>query len=174
METPLVLVLGLLIVALIVTGVLLRGWVRRRAAVAGRRAGARFTSARMREILDELGATLVIRASPAVAADLLRAAAAARGKDFTRLADGDIGIRFVETDDTIVRVAPDPAGALLRVETFRDYLGFPQTAPQWKELRALVTAEAAAHGIAVTDGPASAFERGPLLDDRNARWTRLP
>lgn len=60
----------------------------------------------------------------------------------------------------------------MRVETFREYLGFPQTAPLWRELRALVAAEAATRQIEVADGPVSVFERGPVLDDRNARWFR--
>lgn len=172
MDLTLVLVLALCILGLIVGAAFLRGWVRRSGAAAGARAGARFTATRMEAILADLGATLMIHASPAVAAGLLDRAVATRGKDFHLLPDGAIGIRFVEPDDTIVRLQPGPAGTLLRIETFRDYLGFPQTAPLWRDLRGLVIAEAAARRIEVSEGPVQVFERGPLLDDRNARWLR--
>jgi hypothetical protein len=50
-------------------------------------------------------------------------------------------------------------------------MGFPQTAPLWTDLRARIGASAAARGITVGQADATVFTRGPLLDDRNARWT---
>jgi hypothetical protein len=126
----------------------------------------------MEEILADLGATLLVHASPTATAELLRVIVEERGRSFSLLPDGALGVRFVEPDDTVARLVPGSAGTLVRVETFREYLGFPQTAPLWRELRALVSAEAATRGIEVADGPVSLFERGPELDDRNARWFR--
>ncbi|WP_149084381.1 MULTISPECIES: hypothetical protein [Microbacterium] len=174
MDTALTLVLVAIIIGLIVGAALLRGWVRRSASSAGERAAGRYTAARMDEILADLGSTLVIHGSPIAAAEIVHDAVAGRAKSFTPLADGTLGIRFVEPDDTIAGLVPGPGGTLLRIETFRDYLGFPQTAPLWRELRGLVTANAAARGVTVSDGPVSVFERGSLLDDRNARWFRRP
>jgi len=171
-DTVLTVVLVAAIIGLLVGAAFLPGWVRRSSTAAGARAGARFTAERMTELLADLGATLRIQAPPEVAAALLRAAVTGREKDYTVLADGTVGIRFVEPDDTVVDLVPDAEQALLRVETFRDYLGFPQTAPLWRELRERATAEAAVRGIGVSDGPVSTFDRGDLLDDRNARWFR--
>ncbi|WP_336501495.1 hypothetical protein [Microbacterium paraoxydans] len=172
MDTALIPALFVVILGLIVGAAFLRGWVRRSASSAGQRAGARYTAARTEEILADLGATLVVHDSPTAAADILRTVVADRGKSFSLLADDALGIRFVEPDDTVARLVPGPEGTLLGVETFREYLGFPQTAPLWRELRALVAAEAATRQIEVADGPVSVFERGPVLDDRNARWFR--
>ncbi|WP_136050868.1 hypothetical protein [Microbacterium sp. K36] len=173
LDTALILVLFLVILGLIVGAAFLRGWVRRSASSAGERAGARYTAARMEEILADLGATLLVHASPTATAELLRVVVAERGRSFSLLPDGALGVRFVEPDDTVARLVPRSGGTLLRVETFREYLGFPQTAPLWRELRALAAAEAAIRGIEVGDGPVSVFERGPELDDRNARWFRV-
>ena len=172
MDTALIPALFVVILGLIVGAAFLRGWVLRSASSAGQRAGARYTAARTEEILADLGATLVVHDSPTAAADILRTVVADRGKSFSLLADDALGIRFVEPDDTVARLVPGPEGTLLGVETFREYLGFPQTAPLWRELRALVAAEAATRQIEVADGPVSVFERGPVLDDRNARWFR--
>ncbi|WP_050304872.1 hypothetical protein, partial [Mycobacterium tuberculosis] len=162
----------LVILGLIIAAALLRRWVRRSSASAGKRAGARYTAERTKEIVDALGVTVVIHAPEAVAAELVHRAVATRSKDFHLRPDGAIGIRFLEPDDTIVRLLPGPTETLLRIDTFRDYLGSPQTAPLWQDLRALVRTEAAARRIAVSEGPVSPFERGALLDDRNARWFR--
>ncbi|WP_101847501.1 hypothetical protein [Zhihengliuella sp. ISTPL4] len=174
MDFPLlaIVVLILVVIGLIVGAAFLLGWGRRSGAAAGARAGARFTATRVEAILADLGDTLVIHAPPTVAADVVRAVVTERGKEFHLLADGAVGIRFIEPDDTIAWLRPESTGTVLRVETFRDYLGYPQTAPLWRNLRALVTAEAAARLIEVSPGPVSVFERGPLLDDRNARWFR--
>ena len=81
-------------------------------------------------------------------------------------------LRVVDPDDTVVRVAPDPEGALVRVETFREYMGYPQTTALWTDLRSRIRAVAGARGLTVSDGPPVSYVRGPLLDDRNARWSR--
>ncbi len=172
MDSVLTVVLVVVIITLLVGAAFLPRWVRRSSTAAGARAGARFTAERMTQLLTELGTTLRIQAPPEVAAALLHAAVAGHEKAYAVLDDGTVGIRFVEPDDTVVRLGPDAEGTLLRVETFRDYLGFPQTAPLWRELRERVTGEAAARRIEVSDGPVSVFERGDLLDDRNARWFR--
>lgn len=172
MDTALFLLLGLIILAIIVGAAFLRRWLNRSATAAGERAGRRFAAEQVQRALSEFGTTLRIHAPATQAQAALAAARETRSKDFLPL-DGDaIGIRFVEQDDTVIRLIPDGDAMLLRVETFREYMGFPQTAPLWKDLRARVTAEAEARGVRVTEGPATAYTRGPLLDDRNARWSR--
>lgn len=171
MDPVLALLFGLLILAIIVGAAFLRPWLNRSAAASGRRAGERFARAQLDRALAEFGITLRIPLPVAEAQELL-AQATANGKDFLPLPDGDIGIRFVEPDDTVVRVAPDPEGALVRVETFREYMGFPQTTALWTDLRSRIRAVAGARGLTVSDGPPVSYVRGPLLDDRNARWSR--
>lgn len=168
---PTLLLFGLLILAIIVGAAFLRAWLNRSTAAAGRRAGDRFARDQLDKALADFGRTLRIHAPAPEARELLTMAAAA-GKDFLPLEDGAIGIRFVDPDDTVVRVTADPVGAVLRVETFREYMGFPQTTALWTELRSRVAAAAGARGITVSDGPPVSYVRGALLDDRNARWSR--
>lgn len=163
--------LGLLVLAIIVAAPFLRRWTNDRAAAAGEKAGRRYTAGRLTDVLRELGTTVVVDAPEQTVRDLLTAAVAARPRDFSSRSDGGYGIRFVEDDDTVVRVVADPAGTRMQVETFREYLGFPQTAPQWTALRTLLADSAAERGIDTAEGPHLEYLRGALLDPRNARWT---
>lgn len=169
---PLFFLLGLLILALVVGGVLLQRGVRRGAAAAGDRAGRRFIASRLQAALGELGTPLVIHADEAQVRAILAEAILTPRQEYRLLDSGDYGIRFGEKDDTVVRLHPDPAGTRMQVESFREYLGFPQTVALWTALRARVAATAATRGVTVGDGEATTFTRGPLLDDRNARWIR--
>ena len=73
-----------------------------------------------------------------------------RPRQFTVLGDGGYGIRFVEPDDAIARLSSDDAVTRLEIERSREYLGMPQGAGFWNDLRALVAARARAEGIVVT------------------------
>ena len=164
--------LALLIVVLIVAGQLLRSRVSRQGTAAGDRAGRTFAAAQLVKTLDEFGTTLVIHAPEATARDIVASAADTKQKQFTVRGDGGYGIRFVEPDDTIIRLVSDPEGTRMQVETFREYMGVPQTAPLWTDLRSRVTTAAGARSVAVTEGARMEYLRGDLLDDRNARWAR--
>lgn len=174
MDLPLYLLLGLLILALIIGGPLLRSRSKRRAAQDGEHTGNRYAAARLAETLDVLGTPLVIHAPEALAREILASASATvtAREECTIREDGGYGIRFAEPDDTIVRLVADPEGTRMQVETFREYLGFPQTAQPWTDLRSRVASIADARGVTVGDGATIGYRRGPLLDDRNARWER--
>ncbi|MCB8044011.1 hypothetical protein JM654_06585 [Microbacterium oxydans] len=88
--------------------------------------------------------------------------------------DGGYGIRFVEPDDTLVRLVPVTEGTRMQIETFRDYFGFPQTVQFWTELRARVAAAAEAHEVTFAEGKPIRYVRGETIDDRNARWVQAP
>ena len=169
-DLPLYFLLGALILTLIIVGPLLRTRLRRRANEAGANAGTRFAAGKLAAVLDDFGATLTILAPEAVTRDLLGAAVEGRQKDYVVRSDGDYGVRFLEPDDTIVRLVAEPEGTRMQVATFREYMGFPQTAPLWEDLRARVASAAADRGIAVTNGPTTRFVRAEAVDDRNARW----
>lgn len=171
-DTPLYLLLGLLIVALIIAGPLLKRWLNRRVSEAGDAAGNRFAAAQLVKTLGEFGTTLVIHAPEPLARQIVASATSNTLKDFAIRNDGGYGIRFVEPDDTIIRLVPDPEGTRMQVETFREYMGFPQTAPLWIDLRARVASAAGAREISVAEGAAVEYLRGELIDDRNARWER--
>lgn len=164
--------LGVLILAIIIGGSLLRSRVNRGASRAGDAAGRRFEAAQLAETLGEFGTSVVIHAAEPVAREVVAAAMSGRGKHFVIRDDGRYGIRFIEPDDTILALDTDPDGVRLQVQSFREYLGFPQTAPLWTDLRARITAAAEARGIPVTGGAPAGYRRGGLLDDRNARWDR--
>lgn len=172
MDLPLYLLLGVLILALIIGGPLLRSRSKRRAAQDGEHTGNRYAAARLAETLDVLGTPLVIHAPEPLAREILASATVTAREECTIREDGGYGIRFAEPDDTIVRLVADPEGTRMQVETFREYLGFPQTAQPWTDLRSRVASIADAHGVTVGDGATIGYRRGPLLDDRNARWER--
>ena len=164
--------LGLLIVALIIAGPLLTRRLNRRATAAGDRARRKFVATQLVKTLDELGTTIVIHAPEHLAREIVAAATDTKQKEFTVRDDGGYGIRFVEPDDTIIRLVADPEGTRMQVETFREYMGVPQSAPLWTDLRSRVAAGAGARQVAVTEGTRIEYLRGELIDDRNARWAR--
>jgi hypothetical protein len=163
--------LGILVLLLIIGGPFLKSWAGRRASDAGENAGKRYAANQLVQVLGEFGTTVVIHAPEPVAREIVAEAAAEKPKDFPPRADGGYGIRFTEADDAIVRLVSDPAGVRVQVETFREYMGFPQTAPFWKDLRARIATAAAARGITVEEGPRLDYLRGPLIDVKNARWS---
>lgn len=169
-DNPTYILLGLLVLAIIVGAPFLRRWANGKASAAGERAGRRFAATQLVKVLTEFGTTLVVHAPEHTAREIVGEAVAAKPKDFSVRDDGGYGIRFVEHDDTTVRLVPDPAGSRVQIETFREYMGFPQTAPFWTELRGRITAAAASRGVAVSEGPHLEFLRGGLLDAKNARW----
>jgi hypothetical protein len=169
-DNPTFLLLGLLILALVVGGPFLRSTLSRKGSTLGEDAGRRFSAAQLVKTLDEFGTTVVIHAPEALARQIVAEAAAMRPKDVFPRSDDAYGIRFVEPDDAIVRVVPDPAGTRVQVERFREYMGFPQTAPLWKDLRGRIASTAAARNVSVSEGNPLEYLRGDLIDDRNAGW----
>lgn len=166
------LLLGLPILALIIGGPLLKSRLSRSASEAGDETGRKFAAAKLATMLDEFGTTLVIHAPEPLAREILASAIAKKQREYVIRSDGGYGIRFIEPDDTIVRLTADPEGARLQVETFREYMGSPQTGPLWTELRSRVATAAGAREIPVAAGEPIGFLRGALIDDRNARWVR--
>lgn len=170
MENVTYLLLGILVLVLVVGGPFLRRWLRTKATRAGENAGKKFAASQLVKALAEFGTTLVIHAPESVAREIVATAAAKKPKDFHPRADGRYGIRFVEPDDAVVRLVPAPDGTRLEMESFREYMGFPQTAPLWKDLRTRVSAAAAANEVSVAEGPRREYRRGALLDEKNAAW----
>ncbi|MGH3691019.1 MAG: hypothetical protein ACRDT7_12750 [Microbacterium sp.] len=166
------LLLGVPILALIIGGPLLKSRLGRNASEAGDETGRRFAAEKLTQTLGEFGTTLVIHAPERIAREIVASAMANKQREYVIRSDGDYGIRFIEPDDSIVHLHTDHEGIRMQVETFREYMGFPQTAPLWTELRSRVTSAAGAREIPVTAGEPIGFIRGALIDDRNARWVR--
>lgn len=167
---PTIILLGILVLVLIIGGPFIKRWANRKAAAAGENAGRKFAAKQLVNVLVEFGTTVVIHAPEDAAREIVAEAAGKKPKDFPERADGGFGIRFVEPDDTIVRLVPDPAGTRVQVETFREYMGFPQTVSFWQDLRTRISTAAAARGVTVSEGPHLEYLRGHLLDPKNARW----
>jgi hypothetical protein len=166
------LLLGLPILALIIGGPILKSRLGRRASEAGDRAGKRFTDKQLHAALGELGTTLVIHAAESRVREIVASAIAGKQREYVIRSDGAYGIRFVEPDDTIVRLHPVTEGTRMQVETFREYLGFPQTVQLWTDLRTRVSSAAEDREVTVADGKPVGYVRGELIDDRNARWVQ--
>jgi hypothetical protein len=170
-DNPTYLLLGIVVIVLLIGGPFLKAWARRSASTAGENAGRKFAASQLVKVLPVFGTTLVIHAPEETAREIVAEAAGTKPKEFSSRADGGYGIRFVEPDDTIVRLVPDSGGTRVQVETFREYMGFPQTVSSWTDLRERITATAASRGATVSDGPYVEYLRGALLDADNARWT---
>lgn len=156
-----------LIVAVIVLAIFLPRWIRRSSRSAGERTEQRVTASRLEEILGELGSTVVLHAPEPVAREIIDGIVLQQPRKFTVLADGDYGIRFVEPDDSLVRLVEDPDGTRVQIERFREYLGKPQTTEFWADLRSRVASAASARGVATTAGPALRHRR----DDATDAWS---
>nr|WP_201468735.1 hypothetical protein [Microbacterium hydrocarbonoxydans] len=154
MDNPLIFVV--LIAALIVLSIFLPRWVRRSSTSAGSREERRVADSRRADALRDLGTTLVLDAPETVVREMVDTIVWQRPREFTVLDDGSYGIRFVEPDDAVVRLVTDGSTTRMRVERSREHLGMPQGASFWNELRALVTARAAAEGVGVTTEPGRA------------------
>lgn len=168
---PTIILLGLLVIVLLIGAPFFKGWANRKAAAAGANAGKKFAAKQLVNVLVEFGTTLVLHAPEDIAREVVAEAAGTKPKDFTVRPDGGFGIRFVEPDDTIVRLVSGPGGTRVQIETFREYMGFPQTCQFWQDLRARITAAATERGITVSEGPHLEYLRGHLLDPKNARWS---
>ena len=154
-----------LIVVVIVLATLTPRWVRRTSSSAGRRTGRRYEEERLTGILTDLGATVVLHTSPETARDIVDAVAGADARRFAILYGGGYGIRFLDEDDAVARLVPDADGIRLQVEQFTEYLGMPNTAGFWGELREGVEAAADARGVQTTAGPTAVHVR-----DASGRW----
>jgi len=156
-----------LIVAVIVLAIFLPRWVRRSSRSAGERTEQRVTASRLEEILGELGSTVVLHAPEPVAREIVDGVALQQPRKFTVLPDGAYGIRFVESDDSLIRLIEDQDGTRVQIERFREYLGKPQTTEFWADLRSRVISAASARGVATTAGPALRHHR----DDATGAWS---
>lgn len=154
MDNPLIFIA--LIAALIVLSIFLPRWVRRSASSAGAREQRRVAESRRADALRDLGTSLVLHAPETVVREMVDAIVWQRPREFTVLEGGRYGIRFVEPDDAIVRLLPEGSITRMQIERSREHLGMPQGASFWNELRSLVSARAAAEGIAIATEPGRA------------------
>lgn len=166
MDSPLLYIA--LIAVVVVFAMLLPGWIRRTSRAAAARESRRLSEPRTAAALDVLGTTLVVHAPESVVRELVDTVALQRPRAFTVRTDGGYGIRFIEPDDAVVRLAAASDGTRLQVSEFREYLGMPNTWAFWTELCTHVRTLAADRGIATTDGPRLRFDRGPGSD---RTWT---
>lgn len=165
MDSPLFFIV--VIIAVIVLAVFLPRWVRRSSGSAGDRESRRISASRLDETLRELGTTIVLHAPEAVTREIVDGIVLQQPRKFTVLPDGGYGIRFVEPDDTVVRLIEAEDGTHLQVEGFREYLGAPKTTQFWAELRSQVSAAATARSIVAEAGRDVRHRR----DDTTGSWT---
>jgi len=156
-----------LIIAVIVLAIFLPRWIRRSSRSAGERAEQRVTASRLEETLGELGSTIVLLAPEPVAREIVDGVALQQPRKFTVLRDGAYGIRFVEPDDSLVRLVEHEDGTRVQIERVREYLGMPQTTEFWADLRSRIASAASARGVATAAGPALRHRR----DEATGTWS---
>lgn len=123
--------------------------------------------------LAALGETLVLEADQAAATRVVEAAVATRPKRYRVTGPGTYTAKFVEHGDVHVRLVVAGSGSQLQLQSFRDYLGFPQGHREWDDLRERVTVGAARAGVPVRAGESVAFERREQVRPDNWRWVRV-
>lgn len=165
MDNPLFFVV--VIIAVIVLAIFLPRWVRRSSGSVGDRESRRIADSRLDETLRELGTTVVLRAPEGVTREIVDGIVLQEPRKFTVLSDGGYGIRFVEPDDSVVRLVGVDDGTRIQIERFREYLGMPKTTQFWAELRSHIAAAASARGIPIEEGSGIGHHR----DDATGSWT---
>ncbi|GAA1729614.1 hypothetical protein [Aeromicrobium alkaliterrae] len=172
MNNTLYVVLGAALLVLVWFLPRIRRRARRWGNDVGTKAGQKFADNRLPGALAGLGATLVLETNQESAAQVVSAAAATKPKRFRSETPGLVTAKFVEADDVRVRLVPAGSGTQLQVESFRDYMQFPQGLREWEDLQQRVTAAAQAAGVPVRPGGVVTYERTQQLDASNWRWTR--
>ncbi|WP_164234262.1 hypothetical protein [Microbacterium hydrocarbonoxydans] len=167
MDNPLI--FFAIIIAIVIIAILMPRWIGRSTRAAGSRTGRRFEDRERERTLHELGTTIVIHAPASVAREIVDEVVRRQPRKFTVLGDRGYGIRFVEEDDAIARLAPDPDGTRLQIEQSREHLGMPKGARFWKDLRDRVASEAGAREISVAEGVRNGFRSD---GGRPAVWGR--
>ncbi|MBO9625117.1 MAG: hypothetical protein J7484_01930 [Microbacterium sp.] len=167
MDNPVIFVV--LIVAVIVGAMLLGGFVRRSVVRSGGRYGRRVAASRVDDALGALGATLVVHAPEPMVREIVDEVIRHDPRRFSLLEHGAYGLRFVEEDDGIVRLAPDANGVRLQLESAREYLGAPKASGFWADLRERVGEAATSRGLTVSDGAPLSYERREL-DGGGVEW----
>lgn len=166
MDTPLLLFAP--VAAIIVIAMLLPRWIRGSSGSRGRRAGRRSEQDQLVTLLDELGTVVDLHTDPSTAREIVDGAVRVEPRKFTILGDGVYGIRFVEPDDAVAHLVPIDGGSRLQIVEFREYLGRPNTAGFWRDLRTAVTERAEGRGVALPAPPSpSPFRRS---EDPEPRW----
>ena len=151
--------------------------IRRRARAAGRevgtRAGEAYAEGKLPGALATLGETLVLEADLPTATEVVDAAVAAKPKRFRVSGPGSYTAKFVEHGDVQIRLVAAGATSRLQLESFRDYMKFPQGRREWDDLRERVTEAAAGAGVVVRPGESVSHERREQVDGDDWRWFRV-
>jgi len=170
MNDALYLLLGLAALVLVVGGPFIKRWASRKGAQIGESAGQRYAEGKLPGALAGLGATLVLETTEPAAAQVVETAVATKPKRFRSQGDGTYTAKFVETDDVEIRLVPAGSGTQLQVESFRDYLKFPQGLREWEDLQERVTTAAQQAGVPVRPGAVRTYVRTDQIDNSNWRW----
>lgn len=157
MDNPVIYVA--IIVAVIIGAMFLGRGLRRSVSRSGGRYGRRTAEDRVNRMLDELGATLVVQAPGLETREIVDRVVREQPRRFSILEEGEYGIRFVESDDAVVRLVDDVRGTRMQVVRSTERLGMPQNVEFWKDLRSRVASGAGAREISVIDGPRHGFTR---------------
>lgn len=173
MNDALYLIIGVLVLALVMFGGKIRSRARRAGRDLGTRAGQKYADGKLPGALEAIGTTLVLETSLAAATQVVDTAVATRPKRFRTAADGAYTATFVEPDDVRIRLEPVGSSTRLQVESFRDYMQFPQGRKEWDDLRERVTAAATEAGVSVRDGEVLTYERRDQVEPDNWRWHRV-
>ena len=160
----------LLFLFLIIGAPLLKAFLNAKARQLGENAGTSFAAKQLPKALAALGVTLRLHTSAEAAEQIIDTAIAAKPKKYTKIAPWTYTMEAIEKDDVTLQVVGVDGGVELRIVRVKEQMGFPQGAPFWPDLRKLITDQASARGVAVTEGVVS-FARTQPIDDRNWVWT---
>jgi hypothetical protein len=145
MDTGILALIGIGIVALIVAMNAFKFWSRRRLRETAQQ--RRVTE--VPKMLAEFGQSIILEADPTAVTTLIEALPKSKAK---QLSPGVWGINYAARDDILIEVRPTDGGSEVLVVSVREYLGFPQGLDMWRAFADKLVQAAHAAGVATRRG----------------------
>lgn len=158
------------VIAIGVGAIWLRSQTRATSSAMGAAYAAGFQAKHLDEQLFELATTLVIHASEPVAREIVDIAAMHDTRNITMVDDGSWALRHVWLDNTRVRLADDPAGTRVQVDSIREVGGIIRTGALWASFRERIAEAAARKATAVSEGPMLVHIRRDIDAETDGIW----
>jgi hypothetical protein len=145
MDTGILALIGIGIVALIVAMNLFKFWARRKM----RETAQQRRATEVPKMLAEFGQSIILDTDPATVEALIAALPKSKAK---QLSPGVWGINYAARDDIVAEVRPTDGGSEVLVVSVREYFGFPQGLDIWKSFADKLLQAASAANVATRRG----------------------
>jgi hypothetical protein len=145
MDTGLLALIGIGIVALIIGMNAFKFWARRKLRSANQKRAITDVQAK----LVEFGRSVILEADAPTVATLIEAVPKNK---LTKPREGIWGFKYVDADDVVIEIRDTDGGSELLVTSMREYWDSPQELPKWTNLTEQLVRAAQAAGISTRRG----------------------